>query len=141
MPPGDGVSSLNMFLATYFLVVAIVLVASLIFNIVVYWRICAKAGYSGAMGLLILVPGGALIMLCILAFGDWPALRELNQLRAMHPQAAFPLYQQGQPQFPQPGPFPQYAPPMQPPIQPPYMSPGSPYGQAGQSYPNNSRYE
>jgi hypothetical protein len=40
------------------------------------WRIFSKAGYSGAMALLALIPGlGPLICLCILAFGNWPALR------------------------------------------------------------------
>jgi hypothetical protein len=43
------------------------------FGVLCHWRICAKAGYSGAMSLLILVPGiGAIILMCILAFGNWP---------------------------------------------------------------------
>ena len=38
-------------------------------------RIFAKAGYSGALALLMLVPVVNLIMLYFLAFADWPALR------------------------------------------------------------------
>lgn len=41
-----------------------------------YWRIFAKAGFSGALALLNLVPAvGPLICILILAFGDWPALQ------------------------------------------------------------------
>jgi hypothetical protein len=45
------------------------LVAFLIFCL---WRIFTKAGLSGALSLLVLVPGvGSLIVLCVLAFADW----------------------------------------------------------------------
>ena len=38
------------------------------------WRICARAGYSGALSLLHLVPFiGSFIVMGILAFGDWPS--------------------------------------------------------------------
>jgi hypothetical protein len=38
------------------------------------WRICNRAGYSGAMSLLHLIPGvGTVIVFAILAFGTWPA--------------------------------------------------------------------
>ena len=47
-----------------------------IFPIFCYWRIFSKAGYNGAMALLCLVPVvGMIIVLCILAFGEWPAQR------------------------------------------------------------------
>jgi hypothetical protein len=46
--------------------------ACYLFFIFLFWRICVKAGLSGAMSLLLLIPGlGQLILLCILAFGDW----------------------------------------------------------------------
>ena len=42
--------------------------------IVPTWRICNRAGYSGAISLLHLIPGvGTLIVFAILAFGTWPA--------------------------------------------------------------------
>ncbi len=48
----------------------------MIFPVFCFWRIFTKAGHNGAMALLCLVPGvGMIIVLCILAFGDWPALR------------------------------------------------------------------
>ena len=40
------------------------------------WRICARAGYSGWLGLLAVVPLANLVLLYFLAFADWPALRE-----------------------------------------------------------------
>ena len=37
------------------------------------WRICNRAGFSGALSLLHLIPGvGTLIVLAILAFSEWP---------------------------------------------------------------------
>jgi uncharacterized membrane protein YhaH (DUF805 family) len=121
MPYNDQ-SSIQAFLAAYFLVLAIIIIASIVFNIVVYWRICAKAGFSGAMSLLIFVPFGALILLCILAFGDWPALRgretpvvQFNQFQgqAGYPQQAQSPYPQqnppyGQQPYPQQGSNPNY---------------------------------
>ena len=52
---------------------AIVGIAIFIFFIFCYWKICAKAGYPGALSLLNLVPVvGSIIVVCILAFGNWP---------------------------------------------------------------------
>ena len=52
---------------------AILGLAILAFFIYCWWRICSKAGYSGAMSLLLLIPGiGPLILVLILAFGEWP---------------------------------------------------------------------
>ena len=37
------------------------------------WRICTRAGYSGALSLFHLVPViGSLIVMAVLAFGTWP---------------------------------------------------------------------
>ena len=37
------------------------------------WKICARAGYSGAWSLLHFIPFvGSFIVMAILAFGDWP---------------------------------------------------------------------
>lgn len=54
----------------------IVLLALVIFPIFCFWKIFTKAGHNGAMALLCLIPGiGMIIVLCILAFGEWPVLR------------------------------------------------------------------
>ncbi|WZP00120.1 hypothetical protein EP7_001737 [Isosphaeraceae bacterium EP7] len=39
------------------------------------WRICEKAGFPGAMGLLSMVPVVNIGLILVLAFADWPALR------------------------------------------------------------------
>jgi uncharacterized membrane protein YhaH (DUF805 family) len=42
------------------------------FAIFVFWRILTKAGLSGPLSLLILVPAiGWIIVVCILAFSEW----------------------------------------------------------------------
>ena len=57
--------------------IMIVVVALLAFQIWLFWRIFSKAGYNGAMAFLVLIPAfGPLIVLCILAFGNWPAFRD-----------------------------------------------------------------
>ena len=70
-----------------FLVVLIISLALTIFFAIVYWKIFAKAGYSGAMGLLMFVPIANIIVLCVLAFGEWPIYKELNYLRSQPPRS------------------------------------------------------
>ncbi len=89
-------SQLGTFLAVYGLIFGLIMIASIVFSIIIWWRIFSKAGYSGAMSLLMFVPIANLIILCVLAFGEWPILRELNQYR----QARNQPYQQN-PQYPQ----------------------------------------
>jgi heme/copper-type cytochrome/quinol oxidase subunit 2 len=110
--------------------VLIVSLAAVIFAIIIYWRIASKAGYNGAMSLLLLIPIVNLIILIMFAFSEWPIQKELNQLRAMAgrggPGSPFPSSPQypgyGQPQYGQPGQPPQYPQPGQP----QYPQPGQP---------------
>lgn len=46
-----------------------------LFFIFIYWKIFSKAGYSGALSLLLLVPIANLIVIVWFAFADWPAIR------------------------------------------------------------------
>ena len=74
------------------------------FVIYCYWRIFTKAGMNGAMSLIMLIPGvGGIIMLCILAFGDWKVVPIATAAQLPPP------YQ----------PPPSYAPSSYPPTQPP----------------------
>ncbi len=60
------------------------LLTCIILSIVFIWlycRIFSKAGYCWALGLLMLVPIVNVVMLCILALGDWPVLIELRGLK------------------------------------------------------------
>ena len=85
--------------------------AIFVFFIYVWWRIFAKAGYSGARSLWLLVPIANVIIIIMFAFAEWPIYRELNQLRQM----ARPGSPQYPPQYVQ-----QYPPQQQFPPQPQY---------------------
>jgi len=51
-----------------------------------FWKICAKAGFPGALSLLMLVPIANIILPFYIAFADWPALRQA-QPSPMNPPA------------------------------------------------------
>jgi hypothetical protein len=71
---GTGLSWLMTFgaLVAFLFVIGHVLVALVL--IVPTWRICTRAGFSGALSLLHLVPVvGTLVVMAILSFSDWPA--------------------------------------------------------------------
>jgi len=66
-----------------FIALAILLVSVLgtILLVWAYCRIFSKAGFSWAMGLLMLVPLVNAFVPFILAFSDWPVQREIRTLR------------------------------------------------------------
>jgi hypothetical protein len=71
---GTGLSWLMTlgFLVVFLFVIGHALVALVL--IIPTWRICTRAGFSGALSLLHLVPVvGTLVVMAILAFSDWPA--------------------------------------------------------------------
>jgi hypothetical protein len=103
---------------------------AIIFSVIIYWRIFSKAGYSGAMGLLMFVPIANIVVLCILAFGEWPIYKELNYLRQQAGRG--PQYPSSPQQYP---PSPQQYPPSTPAVLP-QQYPSSPqYPQYGQPQP------
>ncbi|GLV58435.1 hypothetical protein KDH_52680 [Dictyobacter sp. S3.2.2.5] len=79
--PSSESSQISTALTAYFAIVGIIALISIIFSIIIWWKIFSKAGYSGAMSLLMFIPIANLVVLCILAFGEWPVLQELNMLR------------------------------------------------------------
>ena len=79
------------FIGIFVVFYVIFLLAIIAFSIWLYWRIFAKAGYSGAMSLLNLIPGiGPLICVCILAFGRWPIEDQLAARGGALPSAGMP---------------------------------------------------
>jgi uncharacterized membrane protein YhaH (DUF805 family) len=48
----------------------------LLLVVVPYWRLWQRTGHSGWWGLLMVVPLVNIISLWVLAFKDWPALRD-----------------------------------------------------------------
>lgn len=86
-----------------------------------FYRIFKKAGYSGWMTLINLIPYvGSIIVLFMLAFGDWPALRG----RGSGPMVGGPGYPPSYPPTGQP-PMPPSGPGYQPPAPPMAQSPGA----------------
>lgn len=64
-------------MAGLWLVFALIGLASMAFFLFCWWRIFEKAGFAGAFAFLFLVPGfGPLIVVLLLAFGEWPALKQ-----------------------------------------------------------------
>lgn len=54
----------------------IVALALLVFSIILNWRIVSKAGYSGALSLLLLIPLVGFIMYIWFAFAEWPVQKK-----------------------------------------------------------------
>ena len=57
------------------IVILFISVFAFILPVIAFWKICSKAGFSGALGLLTIVPIANIILLLYLAFAEWPALR------------------------------------------------------------------
>lgn len=62
-------------MAPYLATFGLVMLAVCIFMIFCYWKIFSKAGYSGALSLLMLVPLVNLIVFIWFAFAQWPVLK------------------------------------------------------------------
>jgi uncharacterized membrane protein YhaH (DUF805 family) len=59
-------------LASIWLVVVVVGLGLFVLHLIINWRIAEKAGYSGPLSLLMLIPFVNYIMLLIFAFSEWP---------------------------------------------------------------------
>jgi uncharacterized membrane protein YhaH (DUF805 family) len=57
-------------------VIALIGLAVTIFQIFLFWRIFSKAGYSGALSLLMLVPIANFVLIIWFAFAEWPVQRQ-----------------------------------------------------------------
>jgi hypothetical protein len=59
-------------MAGFGLIWSLIVLALLVVGIIAYWRIAMKAGYAGALSLLMLVPILNFIIFLIFAFSEWP---------------------------------------------------------------------
>jgi len=50
-------------------------------KVLIFCKIFSKAGYSWALGLLMLLPIADIIMAFFLAFADWPIQKQLRKLK------------------------------------------------------------
>ena len=57
------------------LVILFVSIFTCILPVIAFWKICSKAGFPGALGLLMIIPIVNIILPLYLAFAEWPALR------------------------------------------------------------------
>jgi len=65
-------------MAGSFLLFGLIALVALAFTIVIQWRIASKAGYPGALSLLMLVPFVNFVILIMFAFSEWPIERALR---------------------------------------------------------------
>lgn len=74
--PDEAVAGLMAAFAGIWLFAMLLGLAGLAFAVYCWWRIFEKAGFGGPYAFLFCIPGfGPLIVVLLLAFGDWPALR------------------------------------------------------------------
>lgn len=66
-----------------FLIAGLIGLLVTLLYVLVFCKIFSKAGFSWALGLLILVPIANIIIMFYLAFADWPVLKEVRELKAM----------------------------------------------------------
>ncbi len=50
-----------------------------ILPVIAFWKICSKAGFPCALGLLMIIPIANIILPLYLAFAEWPALKGDSQ--------------------------------------------------------------
>ncbi len=62
-------------------IVAFIFLALVAIKLLIICKIFANAGYSWALGLLMLIPIVNIIMMFYLAFADWPVNKELRLLK------------------------------------------------------------
>ena len=69
-------SSLDMSIMLLPIIIVLVSIpVAILLTVLPFWFICKKAGFHGALSLLMLVPLGNIILFFVLAFAEWPALR------------------------------------------------------------------
>jgi len=70
--PAPDTTALTAAFAAYGIFIFLVFVIVFALQIIVMWRIASKAGYSGALSLLMLVPLVNFIIILLFAFTEWP---------------------------------------------------------------------
>lgn len=72
------------FMSAAFGTIMLIAIGIAVLTVWLFWRIFAKAGFNGALGLLCLIPSfGILICIVILAFSDWPSQRVAASVGSM----------------------------------------------------------
>ena len=69
-------------IAAFGLIWLLVCLGLLILGLVINWQIAKKAGFSGALSLLMLIPLVNFILLLVFAFTEWPIEQQLREAKA-----------------------------------------------------------
>ena len=69
------------FAIVFALLAAFIVLVIVAIKLLICCKIFSKAGYSWALGLLMLIPIANIIMAFFLAFADWPVQKELRRLK------------------------------------------------------------
>ena len=69
------------FVALFFMFGILIALIVVAIKVLIFCKIFSRAGYSWALGLLMLVPIADIIMAFFLAFGDWPIQKQLRKLK------------------------------------------------------------
>jgi len=80
-PGGGDFAAATAMTIGMFVFVGLMILISLALTLIIWWKIFSKAGWSGALSLLMLVPFVNLIMAFYVAFATWPIQRELEALK------------------------------------------------------------
>jgi hypothetical protein len=84
---GDSIMG-DMLQPWHLLVLMVVAIPVVLITVLPYWQIFKKAGFSPSLSLLMLVPFVGIIVLFVVAFSDWPALRKPAQGAGWIPPAS-----------------------------------------------------
>lgn len=69
------------FALIFTLLIAFIALIAVTIKVLVFCKISSKAGFSWALGLLMLVPIANIVFVFYLAFADWPIRKELRELK------------------------------------------------------------
>ncbi len=69
------------FALIFTLLIAFIALIAVAIKVLVFCKISSKAGFSWALGLLMLVPIANIVFVFYLAFADWPIRKELRELK------------------------------------------------------------
>ena len=70
-----------LFIILLVMFITFILLVTVAITVLIWCKLFSKAGYSWALGLLLLVPIVQIIMPFFLAFADWPIRKELRRLK------------------------------------------------------------
>ena len=68
--------SLGLWELSIIIVISLFVLILSILPVIAFWKICARVGFNGALGLLMLVPIANIILPRYVAFTSWPAFKQ-----------------------------------------------------------------